>query len=454
MIDNISKLYWYVTKGFKYPEVHKIFRELKEENELTPEQWMDLCYRRLRKILVFAGLHVPYYRRTWKQIGFDPHSAKLPDDLERLPVLTKEKIRENLSDLIADNVHKSQLMENASGGSTGVPLKFFKDRKYWSIAEALDIYVRHWWDIKPYDRTAFVWGADRDFGNLSARDRFNQWRSRVRGLNAFRMNEDNLREFCQMLSRWQPSYLMGYSSALEALARYAFNQGINNLTFKAVRSTAEMLYPDQRELIQGTFHSPVYNFYGSREINNIAAECREQGRLHLISTWRYVELTDDNGRHTSNGELGYVTITDLSCYSMPFIRYRNEDVAKMDSRLCRCKLPSPVIKEILGRSTDIILTPRGDMIHGEYFTHLFYGRNDIIRFQLHQTALDHLLLRYVPIKKIPSDDIKKWIAQISSQVGGEMRIDVEEVESIPVPPSGKHRFTISDVGRNILCPKN
>ncbi|MCK5245046.1 MAG: hypothetical protein KAJ90_07225, partial [Desulfobacterales bacterium] len=82
-------------------------------------------------------------------------------------------------------------------------------------------------------------------------------------------------------------------------------------------------------------------------------------------------IVDDKGNHVPDGQTGYIAVTDLSNYAMPFIRYRNADMAIMAQKPCPCGRPSPVIKELLGRSTDIIRTAHGDIIHGEYFTHLF-----------------------------------------------------------------------------------
>jgi phenylacetate-CoA ligase len=239
---------------------------------------------------------------------------------------------------------------------------------------------------------------------------------------------------------------MGYSTALEAMALCAQKNKINNLSFKAIRSTAETLWPHQKKLIEEVFNSPVYNFYGSREINNLAAECTQERQMHLISTWRYVEITDEHGRSLSNGESGHITVTDLSNYAMPFIRYRNEDVGILSSELCRCGRPSPVLKEILGRSTDLIRTRKGDIIHGEFFTHLFYGRNDILQFQIHQKSLDRIIVRYVPAEGSTGDYMKGIANKIKARLGENVVVDIEICSEIPViESSGKHRFTISDL---------
>ena len=419
--------------------------ELKAEGKLTSEQWQKRRNERLRSLLIFAESQVPYYRNLFAQLDFNPEVAELPNDLERIPLLTKEIVKKHLNDLIPENANRSKLFENATGGSTGVPLKFYQDIEYQATAVAIDAYVRGWWGVRPYDRTAFVWGADREFHELSFKERLYEIRQRTISINAFRMTDESLLEFCKMITRWRPHYLMGYSSALEALAQCAKKHGINNLSFKAIRSTAETLWPHQRDLIVEVLNGPIFNFYGSREVNNIAAECSEEKRLHLISTWRHIEIVDDKGNQVLDGQPGYIAVTDLSNYTMPFIRYRNEDMAIMATKPCSCGRPSPVIKELLGRSTDIIRTASGDIIHGEYFTHLFYGRNDIQQFQVHQTALDRIVVRYIPDGEPPVEYMNEVAEKIRTRLGESVAVEIKECKKIPIPPSGKHRFTISDV---------
>jgi len=425
--------------------MHRLLRELHEEGGRSREAWDELRLARLREMLVFARDHVPYYRRLFAANGFIPEKAHLPDDLSAVPVLTKQIIRDQLDELIAETVPRSSLLENATGGSTGEPLRFYQDQRYKTVAAALDAYVRGWWGIRPYDRTASVWGADREFKELSLRERFHLWRRRRRSLNAFRMTEEDLAKFCRMLAQWRPPYLMGYSSALTTLATFARDHGFDHLRFRAIQSTAENLYDHQRQLIEEVFRSPVYNFYGSREVNNLAAECPEERKLHLISTWRYVEVVDKAGHPMEDGVPGYIVVTDLSNCAMPFIRYRNEDIGAISNEECTCGRPSPVVEQLLGRSTDLIRTPRGELVHGEYFTHLFYGRDAIAQFQVHQTALDRLVVRYVPARVGHEAAAQEIVERIRNRLGTDMVVTVEACDSIPLPPSGKHRFTLSDV---------
>lgn len=238
---------------------------------------------------------------------------------------------------------------------------------------------------------------------------------------------------------------MGYSSALEAMARHVRAHGMRGLTCKAIRSSAEVLWPHQRKLIEETFQAPVFNFYGSREVNNIAAECPEGHRLHCISTWRHIEIVDSHGLPLPDGQVGHIVVTDLSNSYMPLIRYRNDDMGSLSSVPCPCGRPSPTIDQLIGRSSDLLRTKTGDLVHGEWVTHLFYGCDSIRRFQLHQTSLDRIILKYVPIGQPPAGLLRSIQEKIRSRMGQDMTVELEACDDIPVPPSGKYRFTLSSV---------
>lgn len=445
MLEYLWAVLWYLLKKREYSNVHSIIYNLKEEEKFSSNEWEQLLNSRLRKVVAFTSQHVPYYQKQFDAVGIDAGAENIRENLLKLPLLTKKDIQNNINTLIADNIEETDLIENATGGSTGVPLKFYQDLHYLTIGVAIDAVVRGWWGIRPYDKTAQLWGADIDFHELSLKGKIYHALQRTKALNAFRMTEDSLLDFSKMLEKWKPPYLMGYSTALEMLAHQVKKHDELRYSLKAIRSTAETLYPHQRSLIEEALHAPVYNFYGSREVNNIAAECPEERRMHLISTYRYVEIIDEQGNRVPDSEPGYVVVTDLSNFAMPFIRYKNEDIARMSKEPCPCGRPSPVIEELLGRSSDLILTPQKDIIHGEFFTHLFYGTDAIRQFQIHQKTLSHLVVRYVPVSE-PLDDYMQDVAEkIRAKIGQDVQISIELCDEIPIPKSGKHRFTISDV---------
>src|SRR5205814_2059025 len=142
--------------------------------------------------------------------------------------------------------------------------------------------------------------------------------------------------------------------------------------------------------------APVRDFYGSRECPSIAAECA-QGRLHVMAHGRVVELVDDRGDPVPPGVMGRVLVTDLVNVSFGLVRYENGDVAAWDRdpAPCACGCPFPVLERVYGRTSDFVTTPAGERVHGEWFTHLFYGVEGVHRFQVRQEGLLSLVVATV-----------------------------------------------------------
>jgi phenylacetate-CoA ligase len=248
-----------------------------------------------------------------------------------------------------------------------------------------------------------------------------------------------------MLQRWRPRYLTGYASALEVFAKFLSHRPEVVIRPCAIKSTAEVLSARQRSLIQSVFGCPVYDFYGSREVNNIAAECREQRGLHVNSLARYVEVVDQERSPVPSGVPGRLLVTDLTNYSMPLIRYENEDVATWSEGSCPCGRSLPRLSALLGRKSDFIVLPRGKLIHGEFFTHLFYGVSDVLQFQVLQSAADLLRVDVVLESGADPSILCPIIANIQEVLGDAIECKVRVVDQITKSMSGKHRFTISQV---------
>jgi phenylacetate-CoA ligase len=142
-------------------------------------------------------------------------------------------------------------------------------------------------------------------------------------------------------------------------------------------------------------------------------------------------------------------LTSLKNWSMPFIRYRNEDCGALSQEHCSCGNNFPLMRLEIARTSDNFIFPNGRVVHGEFFTHLMYGSDGIAIFQFHQTAVDEIILSIVPgpgSRQSREEKIQESIRQIQSLSPGQpVRVEIREVDAIPLSTAGKHRFTRSDV---------
>lgn len=121
-------------------------------------------------------------------------------------------------------------------------------------------------------------------------------------------------------------------------------------------------------------------------------------------------------------EGGKVIVTNMNNYSMPLIRYEIGDRAVKVNDRCSCGALLPVIGKITGVVTDHFLKKDGILIHGMYFTHLFYLKDWIDAFQIIQKDFINIKIRIVlKEKKLESEksNIEDKIRQV---MGGQVHI--------------------------------
>ena len=106
------------------------------------------------------------------------------------------------------------------------------------------------------------------------------------------------------------------------------------------------------------------------------------------------------------------------------------------------------MKQILGRSADIIRSPSGRLIHGEFFTHLFYDVEGVERFQVRQTAVDRLVVSVVATEAFDEQARNRLSAKIAAHGDPGFHVAWRRVPRIEPGPSGKFRFTLSDLTRS------
>ncbi len=419
---------------------YRLFAQLKREQWLPRNEIESLQRSRLQKLLVHAAAKSPFYEaRLAKVPGLNNDSFKL-SDLPRLPFLTRKDLQDNLEDILCREA--GPVEKDATGGSTGHPVSFYHDAAYKTFSDACELLFMAWMGVAFGDRTAVFWGADRDFKEMSAKERLARNAKRVLSLNSFDMTDERLRDFLGQIEKYRPAYVIGYASSLHLAARIMNASHAYDIHPRAVRSAAEMLYGFQRQEIEKAFGTPLYNFYGSREVSHLAAECSEHAGLHVFSSGRIIEIVDDRGTPLPPGETGYLAITDLTNRDFPFIRYLNGDMGSLRKDACPCGRGYHLLDNLAGRSSDIICL-NGKYIHGEYFTHLFYGRPEVKQFQAVQEAADRLVIKIVA--RDSSFDGEPILKPIREMVGERTDISIELVEDIPPTKSGKYRFTVNNM---------
>ncbi len=419
---------------------YQMLADLEREQWLSRDEIESLQQARLNKLLCHAAANSSFYESRLADLALSKEKKLLLSDLRNLPLLTRKDLQNNLSDILCRET--GPVEKDATGGSTGHPVNFYHDPASRQFFEACELLFLSWMGVQTGDRTAVLWGADRDFKELSLKERLSRRARRVLSLNSFNMTSKALDSFLRQIEANRPAYVIGYASSLHLAAKAINESGAYHIRPRAVRAAAEMLYGFQRREIEKAFGTSPYNFYGSREISHLAAECPEHTGLHVFSSGRIIEVVDDKGAPLPPGETGYLAVTDLTNMAFPFIRYLNGDMGSLRREACSCGRGYHLLDNLAGRSSDIICL-NGKYIHGEFFTHLFYDRPEVKQFQAVQEAANRLVIRIVAHDQdFDSDPILKPIRKM---VGDTTDLTVQLVNEIPTTKSGKYRFTINNM---------
>lgn len=418
-------------------------RRSMEEVQWWPAQRVAALQRqRLHTLLKDAALHVPYYRDLFTRIGLDPQDGQSPDQLHRIPFLTKALIRTNTDALKATNARG--LARFNTGGSSGEPLVFFIGKNRVSHDVAAKWRATRWWGVDVGDPEVVVWGSPIELGK---QDRIKAWRDRVfrtRLLSAFEMSAPKLDQFIDTIRAVKPRILFGYPSALSHIAQHARMRGIpmDDLGIEVAFVTSERLYDTQRSTIREVFGCKVANGYGGRDAGFIAHEC-PAGGMHLTADDIVVEIIDAAGQVQPAGVAGEIVVTHLSTHDFPFIRYRTGDIGVLGTSPCACGRGLPLLQDIQGRSTDFVVAADGTVLHGLALIYVLRDLAGIQSFKVVQEsrALTRVLL--VVDGGFAADSVVQIERVFKQRLGSEVRIVVDLVDGIAAEKSGKFRYIVS-----------
>lgn len=415
------------------------------------QQWcsrqevLAIQWEKLKRLLSYCEQNVPYYRRRWRELGIAVADVRSMADFERFPAVSKDDIREHYDEFVAEPLRGTNLRKT-TGGSTGRPFAFEYTRESYERRTAVMLRGYGWAGMHLGAKTLYIWGTDLGVPSLAKRvksDLYNGMLSR-KFLNCFDMREGNLEQYALGVESYRPEVVVGYTSALEILARYLVSRRPLGWKPKAVITAAEMLDASQRALIEKAFGAPVFHTYGCREFMLIGAECECHGGYHLSADHLLAEVVDESKRPIASGA-GDLLVTDLHNYGMPFVRYANGDVANALMGECRCGRGLPLLGSVEGRRLDILRTVDGRMIPGEFFPHLMKEVSAIEEFQVRQTMLDRFQVSIVRRPGFVDGDVDFLRREIARVAGDAMIVEFQFVDAVPLTPTGKRRVTIYDV---------
>ncbi|RMF07212.1 phenylacetate--CoA ligase family protein [Candidatus Woesearchaeota archaeon] len=366
----------------------------------------DLAKRQdemLRRIVKHAYETVPYYRELFDSASLKPSDISGTKDLYKIPVTSKHDLQN--ADCISSSFDRSQLLETTTGGSTGIPLHIFMEKKTAArrVAEGRRILYLHGYKAF-YKKLILAFHTyTPDFIN-----KLGFYRQEAVPWDA------DLKEQTDRIASYKPDVIEGYPSRLGLLADHILLNEISLPKPKFIVTNSEMLYPEVRDKIERAFGCEVVNVYDSEEFGQVAWECTRHN-LHVNADTRIIEILD-NGNPAGQGTPGEVVCTDLINYAMPLIRYKIGDIASWSAKKCECGIAYPVLSGITGRASEYLVMPSGKRISSTvvYIPPSIPG---IVQYQIVQTAPACLDVKIVRAKDFTEETARKIKEHLTGSTG-------------------------------------
>ena len=431
-------------RSWRYgPETDKLARETLERDHWTPQQWHDWQQQRLDYVLRRASTLVPFYREQWNQ----PRSNGTADSRQRLdewPILEKQSVRANPGAFLADGCHPWRMFHDHTSGTTGTSLDIWQSREtvrtWYALYEAR---CRLWYGVSRHDHWGIL-GGQLVVPVNRRRPPFWMWNASLKQLylSCYHLAPDLIPHYLRALHTHRVTYLLGYTSALYALARQILETKQAAPPLKVIITNAEPVFSYQRQAIAEAFQCPVRETYAMSETVASASEC-EAGRLHLWPEAGFLEILDGD-KPVRNGEVGDLVCTGLINADMPLVRYRVGDRASLPSvaESCPCGRTLPVLGLVEGRSDDLLYTSDGRRIGR--MDPVFKSNLPVREAQIVQHRLDLVRVRFVPATGFTDADGRSIISNVQARMGA-VNVILEPLPEIPRSANGKFRAVICDL---------
>lgn len=383
--------------------------ELQKIIALSEEQYQTFFEDQKRNIVAFHLENNPFY----KELVGSSNSKNWND----LPILNKQNLQKPLLKRLSDGFLPKNVYVNKTSGSSGDPFIFAKDKYCHAITWSSIIYRFGWYGIDfNTSYQARFYGIPMDFiGNK--KERFKDVLSKRFRFSIFDLSDIVLEKILKKFQNKKFDYINGYTSSIVLFAKFLRKKNIVLKevcpSLKVCMVTSEMLFEEDKRLLEKQFGIPIVNEYGASELDLIAFE-NPEGEWQVNSETIFVEILDDNNQPVPYGEEGRIVITSLFNKAHPFIRYDIGDIGILDEK---STLKKPILKKLIGRTNDVAILPSGKKSPGLTF---YYVTKSIIEddgnvkeFVITQTQIDAFEIEYVSDTELNLAQIQKIEAAIT-----------------------------------------
>ncbi|WP_418636751.1 phenylacetate--CoA ligase family protein [Winogradskyella sp.] len=432
MQKNILRLFDFSLKinGFKIDKAKLTLSEIQAKTNSEFETYVE---EQKKAIISYHLKHNSFYKTLGKTIDLNVWNS--------VPIITKKHLQQPLEQRLSDGYTTKNVYVNKTSGSSGDPFIFAKDKWCHALTWAEIINRFGWYNID-FNRSmqARFYGIPLDKKGYY-KERLKDYFSNRFRFSVFDLSDTAFENTLAKFKTTQFDYINGYTSSIVQFAKYLKRKNILLKsvcpTLRACIVTSEMLFDDDKLLLETQFGLPVINEYGASELDLIAFQ-NTTDEWQLNSETLYVEILDENDVVLPYGEEGRIVITSLYNKAHPFIRYDIGDIGILSEK---STIKKPILKKLIGRTNDIIVLPSGKKAAGLTFYYITKSviENDgnVSEFVVEQALLDSFKISYV--SKIELSEAKKTTIknEVIRYLEPNITINFERVKKLKRSKSGK-----------------
>lgn len=411
-----------------------------EKSQWWPEAELENYQNEeLKKLIRHAYENVPYYNNLFRNLKLTPKDIQTVHDLSKLPILTKDDVRNNLHLLKARNFNDNETVKLSTSGTTGKPLIFYYDRD------------KEYLNFDPFVWRFLGW-AGHKIGETRAA--FSRWLTspnkvysynptrNILGLSTYQMSLNNIEEYLKAIKKFRIKFIDGYPSAISTFTSFLEEKNIDMpVKLKAIFSHSEIIHGYQRRKIENYWKCKCFDWYGMEERVIMGTECPKHSGLHLSSEYGIAEFSCDKSGFKK------IIATSLTNYAMPFIRYDTQDLGEQVFKGCECGRQLPVFILNGGRDKTFAIAKDGSAIPVTSLE--IAGATDKIKqFQFIQNKKGELVLSIIKKNGFGETDLKKINALLRARFNQNMQVNIQFVETIYQTSSQKTPMLVQNVNES------
>ncbi|MEJ2718455.1 MAG: hypothetical protein P8182_15190 [Deltaproteobacteria bacterium] len=392
-------------------------RSIMKNRRLTLSELELLRRKKLQAVIRNAYDHVPYYRSLFRSVGLSPEDIRTPQDLEHVPVTTKDDLRAaGTANVISRWADLSTCIPTRTHGSSGKPFMVYRTPSEHTTLPMLNMASLMAIGFGPRDRLA-VLGPD-SLKPPGLHQRWGLYRREHIPLST------PLSEQISRLIDFRPTLLWSYPSALRALIHY-LDRPVTSIMHPRILITSAEVFDDVlKKRVRSELDADWYNFYLTHEFGQIAWECTEHRGLHLNSDQFILECLD-NGGPAPIGKQGVTVLTSLYSFAMPLIRYNLGDLCAYSTDQCGCGCPFPLLEPPTGREHEMLLTPSGKILSPQRVAHILCGFEGVDQWRLIQETRRRFVLKLVMHGQPDHEGLQRIRSQFLEYVDEPVTLDIE-----------------------------